>query len=549
MSTHKRIDIICIAAAFLAIVVTALLAGGRALGIVPVMSAKAGDGMFTAADLDTGWDTSSATRIILSDQGSTIEGSGAYIYDGNVSIVYAGYYVLSGELADGSVIVDAEKGDKIWILLDGVTIHCDNDAAIRVEQADKVILTLADSTQNTVSSGGQYDEGSVAAGVDGAVYSRDDLTINGTGALAVDAAYRHGIVCNDDLAIAGGDITIHAAEDGIHANDSVRIQESAVSVAAGDDGITVSNDQGTSFIYVASGSISITECYEGLEAANITVAGGTIDIAPTDDGFNASGNGEDSVIRITGGDVTVINPSGRDADGLDSNGDIYIEGGRTFISVADDGGNYALDCGSENGGKCVVSGGTVVACGGSAMAEGFDAGSSQGFLMHNVKAAAGTAIRLADSQGREILSEEIPCSFSSVVVSTPALKIGDICTIEVGEEQEQITIDNDAASDSIPAGMFRGGMHNGMKPDGVRQDGKEPPERPDGGRRPGISDGGQRPDMPDGGGRPDSWGGPGGIGKTPAGFEDGGTQGSTLFLLGISAAALLSGLFIAVKMK
>ena len=86
MSTHKRIDGICIAAVFLAIVLTVLLINGRSLGIVSVMSAEVSDGMFTAKDLDADWDVSSATRIVLSDQGTMIDGNGAYVYDGNVCI-------------------------------------------------------------------------------------------------------------------------------------------------------------------------------------------------------------------------------------------------------------------------------------------------------------------------------------------------------------------------------------------------------------------------------------------------------------------------------
>ena len=577
MSTHKRIDSVCIAAVLLAIVLTVLLINGRALGIVSVMSAEVSDGMFTAKDLDADWNPSSATRIMLSDQGTAIDGNGAYVYEGNVCIAYAGTYVLTGELTDGSVVIDADKSDDIWILLDDVTLYCDDDAAFRVEQADKVFLTLAEGTKNTISSGAQYNEESIASGTDGVIYSRDDLTINGTGELVIDAAYRHGIVCNDDCVIAGGDITINAAEDGIHANDSVRIRDAAISIAAGDDGITVSNDEETSFIYVASGSISISECYEGLEAVDITIAGGTIDLAPTDDGINANGYGENSVIRITGGDITIINPSGRDADGLDSNGDIYIEGGRTFISVTDGGGNCALDCGSENGGECIVSGGTVIACGGSAMAEGFDADSPQGFLMHSAKGAAGTTIRLSDSQGRELLSEEIPCSFSSAVISTPALKIGDICTIEIGGAQEQVTIDNSSQESFMAMGMRGGGMRGGSRPNGMKsfdkaetsEVEKKPgrPERSDGEgqlEKPKMFDGESQPErpamfdersLPD---KSDMWGNDEnrpnrqempGNGEMP--FEPGGAQGqgSTLILLGISILALLSGLFMAMKIK
>lgn len=577
MSTDNKMDAVCIVSTILTVVLTILLMNGVTFGAIPVISMETDSGMFTSSDLNADWNSTSATEIALSDMGSVISGNGAYVYDGDVYIAYAGHYVLTGELSDGSVIIDADKSDKIWLLLDGVKLHCGDDAAIRVEQADKVFLTLADDTENTISSGAQYEEDTAASGVDGAIYSRDDLTINGTGALAVSTEYCHGIVCNDDLAVTGGHISISAVQDGIHANDSVRIRESVISISAGDDGITVSNDDESAFLYVESGDITITDCYEGLEAVDITIAGGTIDIAPTDDGINAAGNGGNSVIRITGGDITIINPSGRDADGLDSNGSIYIEGGRVFISVTDGGGNCAIDYGSENGGECIISGGTVIACGGSAMAEGFDEESSQGFLMYRSAAESGTTVKLKDSEDRELLSEVIPCSFSLAVLSTPDLKVGDVCTIMIDDVQEQITIDNSKGSGLDAGGRFGGGMrgggNRGEMPDsqehrnnqsfeeregraGQSQD-TERPERPED-----VVPAGRMLEPPDGANMPDGMEPPGGMEfsddqRMPdtEGMHSGGRQqlqekeDRTMIppLLGISVLVLLAGLLAAWK--
>lgn len=548
MSTHKKIDVICVIAILLTVGLTALFMNGRALGIAPIASGEAGDGLFTANDLDAGWDTSSATKITLSGSGARISGNGAYAHGGDVYIVYGGHYVLTGELTNGSVIIDAGKADKIWVALDGVAIHCDGGAAIRVEQADKVFLTLADGTKNTVTSGAQYGEEAVASGVDGTIYSRDDLTINGGGALVIDGAYKHGVVCNDDLVIAGGDITISAAQDGIHANDSVRIREAALSISAGDDGITVSNDDGTAFLYLESGSIAIPACYEGLEAIDITIAGGTVDIVAEDDGINANGSGDGSVIRITGGNVTITNPSGRDGDGLDSNGSIYIEGGRVFISVSDSGGNCALDYGRENGGECIVSGGTVIACGGSMMAEGFDAASPQGFLMYSTSAAAGTEISLVDSDGRELLSGEIPCGFSSAVLSAPGLRVGDVCTLTIGGEREQVTIDNTSSSGFTMAGMFGGGMRGGQGPDG-RQDMEPPGASEEGPPANGMAELPDDSDFPGNRERPDGMQRPDGADAPEDGASPSSLPAEALVLVGASVLILLAGLLFAIKVK
>lgn len=510
MSTHKYIDKICILVTVLVLMLTVLFMNGKALGITVLASEDESGDLFTANDLNADWDITGATEITLSDDGTTVKGNGAYVYNGDVYIVYAGKYILTGGLTDGNVIIQADGDDKIWLMLDGVSIHCEDDAAIRIEQADKVFITLADGTENTLSSGSQYKEDVISAGVDGTIYSRDDLTINGSGALYVTAAYQHGIVCNDDLVLTGGSVTVEAAQDGLHANDSVRIKDTDINIAVGDDGITVSNDDETAFLHIESGNINISSCYEGLEAMDITIAGGTIDIAPTDDGINA--NGSSSAIRITGGDITIMNASGRDADGLDSNKDIYISGGKLFISVVGDGGNSAIDYGTENGGVCEISGGTVIACGSSAMAEGFDSSSTQGFLMYNTSADAGTKVSLESADGRVILSEEIPYSFSSVVISTPEITVGDTCTITIGETSEKVVIDNSSGNSGFGMGpMFGSKDMPSTPPDGMMPGkGEIPGGRNNGERMPEIRDGAsndeQMPEIP-GDAQNSNWGG------------------------------------------
>lgn len=480
MSTSRHINIICVVTVIFALFLTGLFMNGAALGIEPIVDGDADDGQFTSNDLNADWDSTGATRIVMTGDGGSVEGDGAYIYDGDVHIMYTGEYVLSGELDNGSVIVDADNSDKIWILLDGVSLHCDDNAAIRIEQAKKVFLTLAGGTENSVSSGAEYAAEAVSAGIDGTIYSRDDLTINGRGALSVTAEYEHAIVCNDDLAVIGGDIEITAVQDGIHANDSARFADANILINAGDDGITVSNDDETGYVYIESGSISIPTCYEGIEAVDITIDGGVLDITPVDDGINANGRGSNSVIRIAGGDITIINETGRDADGLDSNGDIYISGGNTFISVIGSGGNCAIDYGSESGGTCEVSGGTVVAAGGSAMAEGFDSSSEQCFVMYTTSTvSAGTEVTLKNSAGTVLMSEAIPCSFSSVVISTPKLQMGETCTMLIGDTEEEITVDNSSSSNGfgmggIQRGGFRGGAFGGREGRAERFDGNRP---------------------------------------------------------------------------
>ena len=568
MGTHRHIDLVCVLATLAALVITVLFMNGEALGITALADGDADDGQFTANDLNADWDRTGATEIALTGDGGSVKGNGAYIYDGDVHIVYAGRYILSGELTGGSVIIDADGDDKIWLLLDGVSLHCDDSAALIVEQAKKVFLTLADGTENVISSGGEYTADAVSSGIDGAIYSRDDLTINGQGSLRVTAEYRHGIVCNDDFVLTGGSVDITAAQDGIHANDSARFADMDLTIHAGDDGITVSNDDATAYVYVQSGAITIPACYEGIEAIEITIAGGTVYIRPTDDGINANSRDGSGAIHITGGDITIINETGRDADGLDSNGSIYITGGNTFISVNGSGGSCAIDYGTENGGVCLVSGGTVIAAGGSAMAEGFDPSSEQCFIMYNTSnTAPGTVVSLTNSEGTVLLSETIPCSFSSVVISTPELQMGETCTISIGGAEDEITVDNT----SLSGGFGMGGMgfgRGGRDFDGDRMGfdreegdfgaGGKDFGRGDGGFAPGGEMAGKMPStdgqpMPDMAGQPPEQGTFPGFGGRDFGdstqTEQPTVSGNDVILLGVSALVLLLGLLFAFLFK
>ena len=107
------------------------------------------------------------------------------------------------------------------------------------------------------------------------------------------------------------------------------------------------------------------------------------------------------LIAISGGSLTIVNTAARDADGVDSNGDILISGGTVRVSIVDGGTNNALDYGSENGGVCKITGGSVIACGGSGMTEEISASSSQCsvFFLLNESVPAGTAVCLKDMEG------------------------------------------------------------------------------------------------------------------------------------------------------
>ncbi len=205
MSTHKRIDIICVAAIVFSLLVAIVFMNGEKLGIKSIKDedAEANESAtyFTENDLDADWDTAGATVITLNGDSADIGGADAYMLNGDVVIGASGKYVIRGNLTDGSIKVDVSDLAKVWILLDGVNINTSDDACIRIEEADKTFITLAKGSENTLVSGETMSEEAKEDGTDGAIFAHDDLTINGSGKLTVTAKYKHGIAANDDLII------------------------------------------------------------------------------------------------------------------------------------------------------------------------------------------------------------------------------------------------------------------------------------------------------------------------------------------------------------
>ncbi|MBQ7583620.1 MAG: carbohydrate-binding domain-containing protein [Lachnospiraceae bacterium] len=534
MSSHKNTDLICILIILLAAVITVLFINGRAFGIKAEADEDAeyyeGDGYFTSNDLNP-YEAESADCVIsLEGADGRIDGNGAYFYDGDLVISGGGKYLISGELTDGRIIVDAYASSKVWLILDGVNIYCADDAALRVDQADKVFITLKDGSTNSISSGEEYSDDAVADGAGGALFSHDDLTINGTGELTIDGAYKHGIDANDSLHITGGSITITSKADGLHVNDEINFRDAALTVNAGDDALH--SDEA---INILGGTILINECYEGLEAKIINMEDGDVTIYPSDDGFNANGNSdsgfgfgfggmgggmggrpdftmdtesgnrvfgdrpgrkgngetaenadeaglpdgflssdmsneeeaeeteetEETYIRISGGSIVIVNSEAQDADGLDSNGDIYINGGVIRISMSGNGNNSAIDYGSESGGVLTVSGGDIIACGGSSMAEAFSDTSTQccALIKLSETVEAGESLTVEDEKGNVILSWEVPCSFNAVNISSADLAEGNTYTLKAGEAEETVTFDSISVSEGESSGMGGFGGH------------------------------------------------------------------------------------------
>ena len=307
--------------------------------------------MFTERDNRTDYDASTAVTINLNGTTATASSDSVIISGSKITITEEATYVISGELTDGMLIVNAPDTAKLQLVFNGVNIKSGTSAALYILEADKVFLTLADGSTNTLENGDSFtaiDDNNI----DGALFSKQDLTINGKGSLTVTSPVGHGIVCKDDLVITGGKYVVNSASHGLDANDSVRIANSDLAIDAGKDAIHAENTDDTSlgFIYMASGNIKAEAEGDGIAAsAYMQIEDGTIDLLVG----GGSENGEKQSSDNFGGFMGGGRPGGRRPDemqsgsdvteedstsmkGLKATGNLSISGGKITVNSADD---------------------------------------------------------------------------------------------------------------------------------------------------------------------------------------------------------------------
>jgi len=233
-------------------------------------------------DLDSSWDITEDTVISLDGTAATVRGEGAKVSGGTVTITQAGTYVLMGTLTKGQILIDAPKNDLVRIVLNGVNITADKNAAIYAASADKLLIILADGTKNTITDVGSYVYADTEKGEpDAAIFSKCDLTINGTGTLIVNGNFKNGIKTKDDLIIISGTFIINATNNGLHGKDSVTIVDGKFDIKAGNDGIQSSNneDDTKGWVDIKSGVYNITSAFDGIQAeTDLTISSGAFNI-------------------------------------------------------------------------------------------------------------------------------------------------------------------------------------------------------------------------------------------------------------------------------
>lgn len=340
----------------------------------PVNGIYSYDDMFTERDLDVGYDESSAVKINLADDSTTVTvgddteadasepdetkadetqadesetdetkaggaetdetkadesetdgtkadesvtnetetaSSGVSISGNIITITKEGTYVLSGALSEGQIVVDADSA-KVQLVLDNADITCASSAAIYVKNADKTFITLAEDSENILMNTAEY-ETIDDNNIDAVIFSKDDLTLNGKGTLTINSEYGHGIVSKDDLKLVGGTCNITAKNHALSGKDSVRIAAGTYNLTSGKDGIHSENadDDEKGFVYIASGDFTIESTGDGIDASYVVqIDDGDFDITAGGGAENATKTNNEMPGGGTGGNMGGGAPGG-----------------------------------------------------------------------------------------------------------------------------------------------------------------------------------------------------------------------------------------------
>ena len=234
--------------------------------------------LFSERDLTQEYDEPTA-KITLSGDSVKTEGSGVSAKGSVVTITEEGIYLISGKLNNGQIVVSADKA-KVQLVLDNADITCNDGPAIYGMDSDKIFVTLAKDSKNSLTDGETYADTSEEA-PDACIYSKDSLTLNGLGQLAINGRNSCGIHSSDDVVVTGGTINITSVSHGIKAKDYFAAAGGELEITSGGDGIKSTNaeEEGMGFVYIEDGSFTVNAQLDGIQAeTDLTVTGGIFDI-------------------------------------------------------------------------------------------------------------------------------------------------------------------------------------------------------------------------------------------------------------------------------
>lgn len=365
---------------------------------------------------------------------------------------------------DGKIVIKNVGDDGIQVSKDGKTeydgqmllyggsqeINVTATAAKGLNAEGKIIIGKAVGETGgtyTISTtgGGEWDSDASETKACSAIKSDADIIINaGTIVATSTGAGGKGINASDStLTINGGNITVKTTGArytyGNGRSDNYKSSPKGIKAALD--------------IVINGGNIDVSttggEGSEGIESkGELTINGGTLNIYSYDDAINCAKN-----LYIKGGDVTVV--SGNN-DGLDANNNIYISGGtvKAFGSRAPE---CAID--AAEGYEIIFTGGTILGVGGSSSTP-TSSSSTQPYVNFSGSVSAGNTISISNGS-TTLASFTVPDTYSSssnyggggpgghgggpggggsyIMISTPDMQTNSSYTINYGSSSTTST--------------------------------------------------------------------------------------------------------------
>jgi trimeric autotransporter adhesin len=456
-------------------------------------------------DSDYLWDASSEVLIELN--GSSIStNSTDVVVDGSLATINAaGNYKVVGNLSNGQIVINSSDKGVVRLILSGVDITSSTSSPLFIRDAGKVVIALANNTQNKLTDASTY----VYASADitepsAALYSKVDLTIFGNGSLSVTGNYNDGISSKDGLIVKSGSISVNAVDDGIRGKDYLIFKGGTTIVNSGGNGLKSDNETVSTAGYVTidDGTITVVAKGDGLQAkTDVSVNGGTLTITSGDASNNTSvakgikaggkftqtygasnitvlgnvlltakssgydpsycvGLKSESGIGISGGAVTIVNNTAG-GKGLSSDTDINIANSTVKITANGKGATYKNTSGATDSysAACVKANGNITITNGSLSTTSSGAG-GKGLVANGV-------ISIGDVSNSPILN--ITTSGAKFLVSgsdynhPKAIKSDGELVINNGEISISSTDDGLCSASSITINNGKVGINNSVE--------------------------------------------------------------------------------------
>lgn len=212
------------------------------------------------------------------------------IKNGNISVTALGHGIKGKNsviVSGGTVTVTSGK--------DGITsdeTENEEKGFVTIEDGEIIITSAGDgvSAETTLTvTGGVISiiSGGGSANAQQKTDNMRDWWDFDNSASDDDSASCKGLKAGKALVISGGSITIDAQDDALHTDGDMTISGGECILSTGDDGAHAALS-----LTVLDGKITVLTSYEGLEANQITLAGGELDITASDDGINANGGSD-----------------------------------------------------------------------------------------------------------------------------------------------------------------------------------------------------------------------------------------------------------------